>query len=136
MIHPTINSLRIFLHLLGVAIWLGGQIVLAGVVPRLRKTNPEALKNIASGYAFVAWPAMILIVFTGAWGLASKNVANSSSAYMATLGIKMLFVAFAVIATLIHSNASSKLAKGLGAGIGLIATLSGAYCGVLLAHVG
>ena len=136
MIQPTLDSLRTFLHILGVCVWLGGQIVLAGVVPKLRKSNPEALPNIAKGYAAIAWPAMVLIVFTGAWGLADTNTSSQTSDYMITFGIKMLLVASAVIATLIHSNGTSKLAKGLGGAIGLLATLFAAYCGVLLAHVG
>jgi putative copper export protein len=136
MIQPTLNSLRTYLHILAVCVWLGGQVVLAGVVPKMRRSNPEALTNIAKGYASIAWPAMILIVFTGAWGLASTNTANQSSEYMVTFGVKMLLVAGAVIATLIHSYGTSKLAKGLGGAIGLLSTLIAAYCGVLLAHVG
>ena len=136
MIQPTLNSLRTYLHILAVCVWLGGQVVLAGVVPKLRKSNPEALPNIAKGYAAIAWPAMILIVFTGAWGLAATDTANQTTEYTVTLGIKMLLVAGAVIATLIHSNGTSKLAKGLGGAIGLLASLFAAYCGVLLAHVG
>ena len=136
MIQPTLNSLRTYLHILAVCVWLGGQVVLAGVVPKLRKTNPESLTNIAKGYASIAWPAMILIVFTGAWGLAATDTANQSTEYMVTFAVKMLLVAGAVIATLVHSNGTSKLAKGLGGAIGLLATLVAAYCGVLLAHVG
>ena len=136
MIQPTLNSLRTYLHLLAVCVWLGGQVVLAGVVPKLRKTNPESLTNIAKGYASIAWPAMILIVFTGAWGLAATDTANQSTEYIVTFAVKMLLVAGAVIATLVHSNGTSKLAKGLGGAIGLLATLVAAYCGVLLAHVG
>ena len=37
MIQPTLNSLRSYLHVLAVSVWLGGQIVLAGVVPKLAK---------------------------------------------------------------------------------------------------
>ena len=136
MIQPTLNSIRSYLHILAVCVWLGGQVVLAGVVPKLRKTNPEALTNIAKGYASIAWPAMVLIVFTGAWGLGAVNVADKSTEYMVTLGIKMMLVAGAVIATLIHSFGTSKMAKGLGGAIGLFATITAAYCGVLLAHVG
>lgn len=136
MIQPTLKSLLIFLHILAVCVWLGGQIVLAGVVPKLRKTNPEVLSNIAKGYAAIAWPAMILIVFTGAWGLAEMDTSDQSSAYMITFAIKMLLVATAIIATVIHSIGTSKIAKGLGGAIGLLATLFAAYCGVLLAHVG
>lgn len=136
MIEPTLNSVRTYLHILAVSVWLGGQVVLAGVVPKLRQTNPEALTNLAKGYAAIAWPAMIFIVLTGVWGLAEVDVAKNSSEYIVTFGIKMLLVAGAIIATLIHSNGTSKLAKGLGGAIGLFATLVAAYCGVLLAHVG
>jgi putative copper export protein len=136
MIQPTLNSLLTFVHILAVCVWLGGQIVLASVVPKLRKTNPEVLSNIAKCYASIAWPAMILIVFTGAWGLAEIDTTDQSSAYMITLGIKMLLVATAIIATVIHSNGTTKISKGLGGAIGLLATLFAAYCGVLLAHVG
>lgn len=136
MIEPTLNSVRTYLHILAVSVWLGGQVVLAGVVPKLRQTNPEALTNIAKGYAAIAWPAMIFIVLTGVWGLAEVDIAKNSSEYIVTFGIKMLLVAGAIIATLIHSNGTSKLAKGLGGAIGLFATLVAAYCGVLLAHVG
>jgi putative copper export protein len=136
MIQPTLSSFRTYLHVLAVCVWLGGQIVLAGIVPKLRRTNPEALSNIAKGYATIAWPAMIVIVFTGAWGLAEVDMANNSSEYMVTFGLKMLLVAMAVIATLIHSNGTTKLAKGLGGAVGLLTTLLAAYCGVLLAHVG
>ena len=72
----------------------------------------------------------------GAWGLAAVDASEKSTEYMVTFGIKMMLVAGAVIATLIHSNGTSKLAKGLGGAIGLLATLFAAYCGVLLAHVG
>ena len=136
MIQPTLNSLRTFLHILAVCVWLGGQIVLAGIVPKLRKTNPDALSDIAKSFSVIAWPAMILMVFTGAWGLAEIDTADQSSAYMMTFGIKMLLVATAIIATVIHSNGVSKITKGLGGAIGLLATLFAAYCGVLLAHVG
>jgi putative copper export protein len=136
MIQPTLNSLRTYLHILAVCVWLGGQVVLAGIVPKLRKNHPGALTNVAKGYASIAWPAMILIVFTGAWGLAATDTSNQSTEYMVTFGIKMLLVAGTVIATLIHSNGTSKLAKGLGGAVGLLATLLSTYCGVLLAHVG
>lgn len=136
MISPTLDSLRIFLHLMAVAVWVGGQIVLAGLVPRVRPVAPQAMKPIANGFARVAWPAMVLIVFTGAWGMASAEVADQGTEYMFTFSIKMLMVGLAIAATIIHSVGTTKLAKGLGGAIGLLASLLAAYAGVLLAHVG
>lgn len=136
MISPTLDSLRVFLHLMAVAVWVGGQIVLAGIVPSVRKAAPQAMQSIAQGFARIAWPAFIVIVFTGVWGLASTDVANQSSSYTATFGIKMLIVGAAVIATLVHSQGTSKAAKGIGGAVGLLASLLAAYAGVLMAHVG
>ena len=134
MISPTANSIRVFLHLLAVAIWLGGQIVLAGIVPRLREVAPDALTTVARAFARIAWPAFVVIVFTGAWGLGTTHVADKDTEYMVTLMIKLLLVGGAAIATIIHSVGTSKLAKGLGGALGLLCSLSAAYGGVLLAH--
>lgn len=134
MIEPTLDSLRVFAHLFAVAIWMGGQVVLAGIVPAVRQHSPEALTPIAKGFARVAWPAMVVIVFTGVWGLASIDVTERDSAYHATFGLKMLLVAAAIIATLIHSQGSSKAAKAIGGAVGLLATVLAAYAGVLMAH--
>lgn len=136
MISPTLESVRIFLHLIAVAVWVGGQIVLAGIVPRLRTVAPDAMKTVAQGFARIAWPAFLVIVFTGVWGLGTIDVADQSSAYLATFGVKMLLVGIAVIATLIHSQGTSKAAKGIGGAASLLTSLLAAFAGVLMAHVG
>lgn len=136
MISPTLNSLRIFLHLVAVAVWIGGQIVLAGIVPTLRVAAPEVLQKVAQAFARIAWPAMIMIVFTGAWGLSTVDAADSGTKYMTTFAVKMLLVFVAVAATVIHSQGSSKAAKAIGGALGLLGSLLAAYAGILLAHVG
>jgi putative copper export protein len=136
MISPTLDSVRVFLHLIAVAIWVGGQIVLAGIVPSLRTVAPEATKTVAQGFARIAWPAFLVIVFTGVWGLAAVDVSAESTEYLVTFGIKMLLVGVAVIATLIHSNGTSKAAKGIGGAASLLTSLLAAFAGILMAHVG
>jgi putative copper export protein len=136
MISPTLDSLRIFLHVLAVAVWVGGQIVLAGLVPAIRASAPEALPKVAQTFARVAWPAMIVIVFTGMWGLGSSSASDSDTAYMVTFAVKMVMVFIAVAATVVHSQGSSKAAKAIGGALGLLGSLLAAYAGILLAHVG
>jgi putative copper export protein len=101
MISPTLDSVRIFFHVLGVAVWVGGQIVLAGLVPAIRASAPEALPKVAQAFARVAWPAMIVIVFTGMWGLGSSSASDSDTAYMVTFAVKMVMVFIAVAATVV-----------------------------------
>jgi putative copper export protein len=136
MISPTLDSLRIFLHVLAVAVWVGGQIVLAGLVPAIRASAPEALPKVAQAFARVAWPAMIIIVFTGMWGLGSSSASDSDTAYMVTFAVKMVMVFIAVAATVVHSQGSSKAAKAIGGALGLLGSLLAAYAGILLAHAG
>jgi putative copper export protein len=136
MISPTLDSLRIFLHVLAVAVWVGGQIVLAGLVPAIRASAPEALPKVAQAFARVAWPAMIVIVFTGMWGLSSSSASDSDTAYMVTFAVKMVMVFIAVAATVVHSQGSSKAAKAIGGALGLLGSLLAAYAGILLAHAG
>ena len=136
MISPTLDSLRVALHLLGVAVWVGGQIVLAGVVPAVRATAPDATTALARGFAKVAWPMFLLVVMTGVWGFSEVDPSSRSSAYVATFGIKMLLVAVTAISALVHSQGQSKAAKAIGGAAGLLSALAAAYLGVLLAHVG
>ena len=47
MISPSADSTRIALHLVAVAVWVGGQIVVAGIVPSVRRVSPDATKAMA-----------------------------------------------------------------------------------------
>ncbi|MFM7411177.1 MAG: hypothetical protein ACKO3L_10335 [Actinomycetota bacterium] len=132
MIEPNLESLRTFLHLLAAAVWVGGQIVLGGLVPRVRKTNPEALKTIANGFARVAWPAFGITVITGMWNILDTDVSAMDSSYHVTLGIKIVVVMLAGFAAAAHANTKSKLILALGGAIGLLASLGALYLGVLL----
>jgi putative copper export protein len=132
MISPTLDSLRITLHVLAATVWVGGQIVLGAIVPKLRKAQPEALRVVANGFARVAWPAFIVAVFTGMWSIFDLDVASLDSSYHATLGIKVVAVALAGFAAAAHSTSQSKLVIALGGAIGLLASLGALYLGVLL----
>jgi putative copper export protein len=132
MISPTLDSLRSFLHILAVAVWVGGQIVLGGLVPRVRKSNPEALKTIANAFGRVAWPAFGLAVVTGMWTILDIDVSAMDSSYHVTLGVKIVVVMLAGFAAAAHANTKSKLVLALGGAIGLLASLGALYLGVLL----
>lgn len=136
MISPTLDSLRVFLHLIAVAVWLGGQIVLTGLVPTVRREAPQAVNMVARSFSRIAWPAMFVIICTGVWGLLEKDVTDRQTEYLVTLSLKLLAVGIALAATLVHSIGTSKLSKALGGALGLLGSLFAAYCGVLLAHVG
>lgn len=136
MISPTIESIRVALHLLGVAVWVGGQIVLAGIVPALRAESREATLVVARSFARLAWPALLLVVFTGVWAFADIDPSTRGGSYSITFGVKMILVGITATSAVIHSQSGSRTAKAVGGAVGLLSALAAAYLGILMSHVG
>ncbi len=136
MISPTSESLRLFLHVMAASVWVGGQLVLAALVPRLRTEHPEALKSIAQAFARVAWPAFGLAFVTGIWNLLAVDPTAHGDTYLVTLALKLGLVAAAAIATLVHSNSRSKIGLAVGGAVGLLSSLAVVWLGILLTQAG
>lgn len=132
MLSPTLDTYRIFLHVLAASIWVGGQIVLAGLVPSLRRETPEALKVAANAYARIAWPAFFVVIVTGLWNLSEIDVANTSTAYQITLFIKISLAILSGAAAAVHSYGHSKVALAVGGAVGLLAALGAMLLGITL----
>lgn len=132
MLSPTVDTIRIFLHVLAAAVWVGGQIVLGGLVPRLRRAAPETTRVAARAFGAVAWPAFGLLVITGMWSVFDLTLTEQSSSYQTTVAIHVVLAIVAGAAAAIHSIGRSKLALALGGAIGLVASLAAAFLGVLL----
>lgn len=67
---------RLTLHVLAATVWVGGQFVLAGLVPTLREIGPDAPRLVARRFNQIAWPAYGLLLFTGLWNLLAVNSAQ------------------------------------------------------------
>jgi putative copper export protein len=132
VLSPTSSTVRLFLHVLGATVWVGGQIVLAGLVPVLRREAPTALKPVARAFARLAWPAFALLVITGIWNLTAIDVADTSTSYQVTVFVKVSLSLIAAVAVAVHSIGRSKLALALGGAIGLLASLGALFVGILL----
>lgn len=134
MLASAVDSLRLWLHILGATVWVGGQLTLAALVPVLRAIGPDVPKKVARAFNRLAWPAFGLLLVTGVWNVIAVNHDDHpDSTYQAVLGIKMAVVAASGISAWLHTRATTT--KGLaiwGAVTGLTA-LSSLYLGVLLA---
>lgn len=135
MLSPTLDTIRVFLHLLAASVWVGGQFVLAGMVPGLRKIGPEATKAAANGFAKVAWPAFALAFITGIWNLLS-GPDQLPSGYNATLGIKILLVVVAGFSAFTHSQSEKRAVVALTGAVGAISALVILFLGTSLGHLG
>jgi putative copper export protein len=132
MLSPTADSIRLFLHVLAASVWVGGQIVLGGLVPKLRQVAPESLKVAANAFARIAWPAFAVVVVTGMWNILDITVGDMSTEYQVSMFVHVLFAMAAAMFVVIHSVGQTKLALALGGALGLLTSLGAMFVGVLL----
>ena len=132
MLSPTLATLRLFLHVLAAAIWVGGQFALAGIVPTLRKAAPEATKPVAQAFARLAWPAFGVLVLTGMWNLTAIDITDTSSAYQATLLLHIALAAGAGIFVAVHQFGASVAATAIGGSLGALLSIGALFVGLLL----
>jgi putative copper export protein len=132
MLSPTLDTVRIVLHLLGAAVWVGGQIALAGVVPAVRRNAPDATKAVARAFARVAWPAFALVTVTGLWSLVEVDVVNTSTSYQVTVLVKIVLAIGSGAAAAVHAVGRTKVALAVGGALGLLAGLGAMFVGVLM----
>jgi putative copper export protein len=135
MLPITASSVRLFLHVLGATVWVGGQIALAGIVPVARKAGGlETTRAVARRFQMIAWPAFALLLVTGVWNLFEVHAADQSSEYLATLFVKLILVGVSGACALGHIFATrrSPAVGGALAGLALLAALGATFFGVQL----
>jgi putative copper export protein len=133
MLAVSWDTVRLFLHVLAATIWVGGQLVLAALVPVLRRFG-DAVTAAARRFNQVAWTAFGVLIVTGIWNIAavSPQISHSAS-YRTTLIVKLVVVVISGITAALHIR--SRTARGraiLGALTG-ISALAALFLGVLLA---
>jgi len=124
--------MRLSLHIAAVAIWVGGQLVVAAIVPKLRSGHRDALPLVAQGFARVAWPAFFIAIATGMWSLLVVDVGSTTTDYQVAMMLKVLSVLLSGAAAAIHSMGSSRAAKAIGGALGLVFALTALVLGVLI----
>ena len=127
-----LDAVRTFLHLLGVSGWVGGQILMLGLLGVLRGLGSEAPRLAADRFAKVAWPCFALAVVTGIWSLADVGLSDRSDGYLATMLIKLLLVGASGAAAAVHSTTRSPALRGATGGIGFLAALGALLAGAAL----
>ena len=128
-----LDTVRVILHVLAVAVWVGGQIVVGAVVPVVGRAFPGSGKVAAKAFSRVAWPAFGIAVVTGLWGMLAIPSEETSTGWSMLLGIKMLLVLISGVGALVHQNAGDNAAKrGIAAGVSLLCALAAVVMGVML----
>ncbi len=133
MLSPDLTTVRLFLHILGATVWVGGQLTLAGLVPGLRAAAPDAPRFAARRFNLIAWPAFALLLVTGIWNLAEVDLADMGTAYQVTVAVKLAVVAVSGAAAAIHSLTRSRAVLAVAGALTALSGLAALFIGVLLA---
>ena len=133
MLAPGLDTLRLTLHVLAASIWVGGQIVMVGLVGPARRAGPEVPAALARAFARLAWPAYAVLVVTGFWNLSTFHWADQTAAWKAVLIAKIVVVAAAGVGSLLHTRATSRAAMALWGSVAGLASVAALAMGVLLA---
>lgn len=127
------ETLRLFLHVLGATIWVGGQFTLAGLVPTVRQLGPDATKKVARAFNRLAWPAFALLIVTGVWNVLAIDAGETTISYQITLGLKLLAVAVSGIGAAVHSYGNGRAALAIGGAMSAVGAVAALFLGVVLA---
>ena len=134
MLSPGWETVRLFLHVLGATVWVGGQITLGGLVPRLRRIGPDATTAAARAFARLAWPAYAVLVATGIWNVAAVHAFSKKGGYDVTTQVKIGVVFLAGIAAFAHQRATGRRGLAVWGAISALSSLAAVFLGVLLAQ--
>jgi len=130
---PTLTAVRLGLHVLAATVWVGGQIVMLGMVPTARRVSADAPRALANAFARLSWPAFAVLVVTGFWNVATFHLAAQSTSWKVVLGVKIGVVALAGVAALLHSRATSRAGLAAWGSIAGVASIAALFLGVMLA---
>ncbi len=133
MLASGLDTLRLTLHILAASIWVGGQIVLAGLVGPSRTFGADAPRALARAFARLAWPAFAVLVITGFWNVSTFHWADQSQAWKTVLIVKIVVVAAAGLGALLHGRATSRTAIAVWGSVSGLASVAALVLGVLLA---
>ncbi len=127
----TIDTIRIGLHILAASVWVGGQIVLGGLVPTLRTLGPDAPRTVAQRFNLIAWPAYVLLLFTGLWNL--LDVLDTDQDIHPLIEIKILLFVLSGVGAFIHMRANgNKALLAIGGAMSSLFAVAALFVGVAL----
>jgi putative copper export protein len=115
------NDLLRFAHLIGAAIWVGGMLTMAALVPSMRRSGADLdlIRATARRFGIVAWTGIGLAVVTGLAQLIRLDFPTRGNT---PLAVKLALVGVAVVVAWAHQMFSR----------GMSPSVRGAIQGVLI----
>jgi putative copper export protein len=129
---PAVDGIRLSLHVLAAAVWVGGQITVAGLVPTARQLGADAPRRVARAFSRLSWPAYGVLIATGVWNVLAVR-AGQPQAWQVVLGIKIAVALLAGAAAWLHGRAGNRAALATWGAIAGFSSLAAVVLGVFLA---
>jgi putative copper export protein len=133
MLAPALATIRLTLHVLAATVWVGGQIVMLGLIGPARSLGTDAPKTLANAFARMAWPAFLVLIATGIWNVSAVHYSSQDNAWKAVLMAKIAVVVLAGIGAGLHQRATTKGQLALWGSVAGTASVAALVMGVLLA---
>jgi putative copper export protein len=128
-----VDTVRLTLHVLAASVWVGGQLVMMGLVGPARGLGGDAPKVLARAFARLAWPAYAVLVVTGFWNISTFTWSQQSTAWKTVLIVKIVVVVLAGLGAFLHQRATSRAQLALWGSVAGTASVAALVMGILLA---
>jgi putative copper export protein len=128
----TLDTVRLSMHVLAAAVWVGGQITLAGLVPGLRDLGEDVPRTVARRFNRIAWPAFAVLVATGIWNLVELPVGDFDTEWQVTLMVKITVVAVAGVSAAVHAGVRSRPLLALFGALSGLSSIAAVVLGIML----
>jgi putative copper export protein len=132
MLPVSWDTIRLFLHVLAATVWVGGQIVLAALVPALRGLGADIPRAAARRFNQVAWPAFGVLLITGIWNIAAVR-SQVTGSYRTTLIVKLVVVIISGVTAALHARARRPAGLAVFGALTGLSALAALFLGILLA---
>jgi putative copper export protein len=129
----TLADLRLFVHICGAIVWVGGQAVWTLLLPTLRPLGPDTVRAVARRLSPVLWGAFAVLVATGVWNLVAIDPNTQTSAYQTTVALKLGVVVISGGAAFVHTRVATARARGIWGAVSGLTALAAVLLGVVLA---
>lgn len=132
MLPITLDTVRLFFHVLAATVWVGGQLTVAGLVPRLRALGPDAPRTVARRFNRIAWPAYGVLLVTGVWNLFESSFDQRGTDWQVTLFAKLVVVAVSGASAAAHAMTANRAVLAVGGAAAGLSSLAALFLGVQL----
>lgn len=111
----TLTTVRMFIHVLAATVWVGGQLVLGGLVGVVREqAGSDGTRAVARRFALLSWPAYGVLLFTGIWNALDIPFETYPDSYKRVFGLKMTCFVITGAGAALHSLVPKTWARGVG----------------------